>query len=339
MPLAGVARWTDSDWRAEHLAWADARLTERGRRASGAPEQRARPWATVFRIATDGTVAWSKANGPGPFHEGALLGVFGDVGAPGALLPLAVDADRGWVLLDDGGPTMRTLLAPDGRNGDADLDRWTRVLPAYAALQRHMEHHVDAMLDAGVPDERPSRLPGILTRLLETDDVWARVDEADRREADAARRRLRALAPVVAGLAAELAASAIPATVEHGDLHGNNIVIGDDGAPRFFDWGDAVVAHPLQTMTGTLRSIGHHAGLDAYATALDRVRDAYLEAWTDIAPRSVLARLVPLAMDLGHIAKAAAWERAVSGLAPAEMGGHHGATAAWLTDLAVRLAR
>lgn len=233
---------------------------------------------------------------------------------------------------------LRTLVAPDGRNGDTDLCRWEHVLPAYAALQRRMERHVEAMLGAGVPDERPGRLPETLARLLDTEAVWARVDKEDRPSADAARRRLRDLAPIVRDLAAELEASAIPPTIDHGDLHGNNIVIGDDGVPRFFDWGDAVVAHPFQTMAGTLGSIGHHAGLDPYGPDLDRVRDAYLEAWTEVASRSTLARLTPLAMDLGHIAKAGAWERALTGLTPDAMDGHHGATAAWLVDLAVRLA-
>lgn len=337
MPLAGIARWTDPDWRTAHLAWADERLAEHGRRRSGDVEARPRPWSTVFRLATDRGVAWSKANGPGSFHEGPLLEVLAGLSESRVLSPMTVDSERGWLLLDDGGATLRTQAAPDGRNGDTDMARWERILPLYADLQRRMEVHVEAMLGVGVPDLRPERLPETLARLLETDDVWARVDAADRTATDVARRRLRDLIPVVAEMAAALAASRIAATIDHGDLHGNNIVIDDDGTPRFFDWGDAVVGHPFQTLTGTLGSIGHHADLDAYGPALHRLRDAYLEAWTDLAPRSELVRLVPLAMDLGHVVKAAAWERAVAGLAPGAMGGHHGATAAWLADVEARL--
>lgn len=337
MALVGVARWTDADWLAEHLAWAEARLAEVGRRRIGDVEQRARPWSTVLRIPTDGGVTWSKANGPGALHEGPLLRVFAAVGLRGALLPLAVDPARGWLLIEDGGPTLRTLVAADGRNGDTDLGRWERILPAYAQLQRRAKGHVGAMLEAGVPDQRPARFPEALARLVESADVWARVDEADRPGTEVGRGRLAELAPLVADLAAELAASAIPATIEHGDLHGNNIVIGEGGEPRVFDWGDAVVSHPFLTLGGTLGSIAHHAGLGPYGPDLDRIRDAYLEAWTDIAPRSTLARLVPAAMDLGHITKAAAWERAMTGLTPDAMGGHHGATAAWLADLVPRL--
>lgn len=335
--LAGIARWTDPRWRSAHLAWADERLAEQGRRRVGDVEARPRPWSTVFRIPTDGGTAWSKANGPGPFHEGPLLEVMARAGATAVLLPLAVDLERGWLLLDDGGATLRSLPAPDGRNGDTDLARWERILADYADLQRWMEGHVEAMLAVGVPDLRPERLPETLARLLDTDELWARVDRADRPATDRARRRLRQLAPVVADMTGSLAASPIAATIDHGDLHGNNIVVGEDGSRRIFDWGDAVVGHPFQTLTGTLGSIGHHAGLDAYGPALDRSRDAYLEPWTDLAPRSELARLATFAMDLGHIVKAAAWERAVTGLAPGAMGGHHGATAAWLADFEARL--
>lgn len=331
------ARWTDPAWRTEHLAWAGDRLGELGRRVDGAVEQRTAPWSTVFRIPTDRGPAWSKANGPGAAHEGSLLDLLHRLGEPAALLPLAVDARRAWLLLDDGGPTLRSRPAPDGRNGDTDLAAWSRILPVYAALQRRSEGHVEAMLAVGVPDARQSAATETLDRLLADDAAWSRVADAARPATDAARARLRDLAPRVAELAAELAASPIPASVDHGDLHGNNIVFGPDGGPRVFDWGDAVVAHPFSTLTGTLGSIGHHVGLDAYGPKLDGVREAYLAAWAEFGPLSTLHRLATLAMDLGHIARAAAWERAVAGLAPAEMGGHHGATAAWLADLTQRL--
>lgn len=337
MPLSGVATWTDPRWREVHVGWAEARLKELGRRRVGEIEQRAVPWSTVIRIPTDGGIAWSKANGPGSAHEGPLLGVFRGLGETAALLPLAVAPAQPWLLLDDGGLTLRSRAAPDGRNGETDLDAWMRILPVYASLQRRAEQSVEALLAAGVPDLRPAGLPATLARLLDDDAVWSRVDADERDATDLARRRLRDLSPLVDDLAAELAASPIPATIEHGDLHGNNILMGLDGATTIFDWGDSAVAHPFATMTGTFSSIVHHAGLDIFGSDLDQVRDAYTEAWTDLVPRSGLARLVSLAMDLGHIGKAATWERAMTGLSPDQMGGYHGWPAGWLTDLVPRL--
>jgi hypothetical protein len=341
MPLRGVALWTDPAWRAGHLAWATDRLAEQGRTPVGEAEQRARPWSTVFRIPTDHGVAWSKANGPGAAHEGPLLEALRQAGETNVLLPRAVASDRPWLILDDGGPTLRSQVAADGRAGDTELATWIRILPTYARLQRRMEGHIEAMLAAGVPDERPAAYPAILARLLADDGPWTRVDDDDRDRAETTRSRLAVLAPVVRDLSAELAASVIQSTVEHGDLHGNNILIGTGTAttPRFFDWGDGVIAHPFGTLTSTFGSAAHHAGVDAYGPELHPVRDAYTQAWREYASTADLGRIATLAMDLGHLNKAVNWERALVGLPPDEMAGHHGATAAWLGDFVERLDR
>jgi hypothetical protein len=100
-----------------------------------------------------------------------------------------------------------------------------------------------------------------------------------------------------------------------------------------------VVAHPFATLTVTLNAIAHITGLAPEAPDLRRVRDAYLEAWTDVYPRASLDPIVELALDRGRIGRAAAWARALGGLAPDEMDGQGGASAAWLTDLVERLDR
>jgi len=253
------------------------------------------------------------------------------------MAPIAVDLDRGWLITADAGPTLRARPAADGRPGDQDMTTWAGLLPVYAAFQRGLTGMVDDLLAAGVPDERPSRYAAMLAELVADERIWTRVDIADRRRTDAARRRLSDLEPLVAALASTLSASAVPAAIDHGDLHGNNVVPAADGAFRLFDWGDAVVAHPFATLTTTLGSIGHHAGVDPYGPAVADVRDAYLSAWADIAPAPDMERVATLAMDLGHIGKAAAWERALMGLEPDEMAGFHGACAAWLADFADRL--
>ena len=127
-----------------------------------------------------------------------------------------------------------------------------------------------------------------------------------------------------------------PHTIQHDDLHGGNIVVGPAG-DRFFDWGDAVIAHPFATLNVTFNSIAHRTGRDLGDPAFDRLRDAYLEAWTDVAPRDVLLDAVGLARDLGCIGRALAWERALLDLAPDEMDGHGDAIAGWLVELGERL--
>ncbi len=333
----GIRTWTDPDWRAEALAWAEVSLDALGRGVTGPIEQpHIMPWSTAFRINTTGGVVWLKATGPGTAHEGPLLASLERHHVEHVLLPLASDHAHARLLFDDGGTTLRA--SGPGDTGDHDLAAWERVMAEYAGLQRTVERWSGELIAAGVPDERPDRLPAILDRLLDEDVIWTRVDEADAAAAVASRERLRDLRPSIAALAWRLATSGIDASVEHGDLHGRNVLVGPLGN-RIFDWGDATVSHPFGTLPATLGSIARRTELDLDGPEIARVRDAYTEAWTDVLPRSGLADVAGLALDLGHIGKATAWERALLGLTRDEMGGHHGGTAAWLIAFVERLDR
>ncbi len=329
--------WTDPDWRTATLAWATDRLVELGRRVTGEITQpHLRPWSTVFRIPTDTGLVWCKASGPGPAYEGPLLQAFAGHRIHGALLPLAIDAERALILFPDGGSTLRATR-PDG-TGDHDLEAWARVLRGYAGLQRATASFADELVDLGVPDLRPDRLAGVLSGFVEDEAIWARADPEDRVAANEARRRLPGLVPVVAAMAGELARSGIAATIQHDDLHGGNILVAA-GHDTIFDWGDASVAHPFGTLTTTMNSIEHHAGFDQHGPELGRLRDSYLEAWSDFASPAALLAAARSATILGAISRASSWERSFRGLTDDELDGHGGSTAAWLMELVDRLDR
>ena len=190
----------------------------------------------------------------------------------------------------------------------------------------------------GVPDGRPASLPETLQRLVATDSWWELVGPDDRAASDGARERLRGLGAWVAARARALDESGIAATIQHDDLHGGNVFVGPAGI-RFFDWGDSVVAHPFASMVTTLNSVAYRLGIEADDPLLARLRDAYLDAWTDVLPRAALAEVLAIALDLGRIGKAAAWARALDGLDPSDMDGHGDAPALWLLDLVERWTR
>jgi hypothetical protein len=112
------------------------------------------------------------------------------------------------------------------------------------------------------------------------------------------------MAPAVAEWCERLAASPLPASLDHNDLHPWNILAGG----RYYDWGDSVVAHPLAAMLVPLgfvqQSLG--AGRD-FAGA----RDAYLDVFADLAPHSELVETLALACRVAKIARALTWERAL----------------------------
>jgi hypothetical protein len=339
MHTAGRTTWTDPMWRAAILAWATDHAQTHGHRIAGEIDQpHVRPWSTVFRVPTDRGVLWCKGLGPGTAHEAPLLAAFGAWGRTDVVAPIAVDLERGWILSPDGGPTLR-MTREDG-TGDGDLSAWERILPRYAEFQRSIEPYCQELLSMGVPDGRPESLPAILDRLLEDDGVWdpTRMTAEDRAETTGARSALRQARSWIADRSAVLADSGIAPTIQHDDLHGGNIFVGPDGV-RFFDWGDAVLAHPFGTLTVTLNSIAHATDLPTDGPELVRLRAAYLEPWSAGRSGDELATIADAAIDLGRIARAAAWSRALTGVATDDLEDHGGAPAAWLGDLAERLAQ
>ena len=89
-----------------------------------------------------------------------------------------------------------------------------------------------------------------------------------------------------------------------------------DGHARFFDWGDAVVSHPFASAL-VLRSVVRWIlGVHDETAQERRILDAYLEPFTALAPRDELRDVVDVACEVGKVARALVWARAVALLPP-----------------------
>lgn len=295
--------WSSEQWQVRARSWVDERLSRAGRRVTGLVEPRVRPWSLVWRVPTADGPVWFKANNPGTVHEAALIAALAELTPERVLTPIAVDPEQGWSLLPDGGESLRDVLARD-----PDLTHWERALPGYAALQLATAPRADELVALGVPDHRPEVLAGHLAELL--DDREALLIGVEGGLSPDLHERLRAELPSYAERCRRLADVGIPATVQHDDLHDGNVFAGPAGY-RYFDWGDASVAHPFGTLLVTLRSIRHAKKLAADDTGLTRLRDAYLEAWTDRYDRRTLVEAADLAIGLGPVSRSLSWRRAL----------------------------
>jgi hypothetical protein len=316
--------WADPHWRDTALGWVGDRLGRHGRRVVGPVEPRIRPWSLVWRVPTDAGDAWFKANNPGTRHEAALLAALARLTPARVLDPIAVDADRGWSLLPDGGRSLRDVLGGD----PALLTRWERVLPEYADLQRTVAPRVGELLALGVPDHRPEVLPELFEALL--DDEESLLLGAQDGLGVEAHERLRAHRDEFAEQCRRLADSGVAPSVQHDDLHDGN-VFADDGH-RFFDWGDASVAHPFGTLLVTLNSVAHAFELPAGDPALARLRDAYLEPWSDQHDLATLREVARLAVRVTRVSRSLSWRRALMTPDP-DRARYASAVPGWLTEL------
>jgi hypothetical protein len=276
--------------RGEVEAWVRARVTPVG----AIEVAHERSWATVLRVPVAGGPVWFKACAAVQAFEPRLTASLFERWPDRVSEVLAHDADRGWLLLADGG-------APVAERGNPP-EAWLAALPRYAELQRGEAAHASDHLGQGVPDLRVETLP-------------ARFDELLRRKLpldDAEVGRLRGFAPRFDELCHDLATRGVPSSIQHDDLHHGNLYE-RDGRFRVLDWGDSSVSHPFASLVVTFRFLEETTKLPPGDPWFTRLRDAYLEPWG-----TGHAETFALAVHVGTFAHLFAWARQHDHLPPDE---------------------
>jgi hypothetical protein len=299
-----VSDWTDPVWLAEAHEWIHEQLDRLGVRVRGSVEQtHVQPWSTVLRVPTLGGDCWFKANIPACAHEGTVVRVLARERPDCVPELFAVEFERGWLLMGDGGERLREVIEQE-----RSLRRWLDLLPKYARLQIDVAHHANEFVDQGVPDRRLEKLASQYEQLLDQSEG---IGEGDLE-------RLRKLAPQVREMCDQLASYRIPETIQHDDLHDAQVFV-RDGSYVFFDWGDSCVSHPFFSMAVTLE--GQLAwGLDDIEGSEDigPYRDVYLQQFASYATLPSLNDAHTMALRLGWICRALNWHRIASTLKPAD---------------------
>ena len=308
IPDTGVAVWSSASWRETAVSWLDEQLAGAGIKRTGDVEQpHLRPWATVLRAPTNHGPVWLKAAGPNTAFEAGLYELLQRVVPGHVLTPIAVDTSRGWILLPDGGPPLAERL-----NGSDLVEALVIALPQYGQLQRDLAPHSEELLALGVTDMRASTLPRRFDEACEA--VAADVDQNGGPADQSTLERVAALRADVGSWCDQLVRAPGGASLDHNDLHPWNILMNEpDGQARFYDWGDSVVAHPFASMLVGLGYMqGHELKVSAGDPQILRLRDSYLDVFSDLAPHSELVASLELACRVGKIARALTWHRAVS---------------------------
>ena len=266
-----------------------------------------RPWSLVLRVPSSEGLLYYKEPVAFHAHEARLLEVLAQR-RPALVTEVLFSDEQGRMLMRDAGEQLEHILARD-----LDLRYWEQALPLYAELQIEAAADADELVAAGAFERRSSLLPAVYERL-----VAERPEGASEEE----HRRLLALVPEVERFCAR--PSPVPETINHDDLTFTSIFL-RGGACRFLDWGDACVSHPFFTLTVTLRVIELRHELLPGSAEVRRVRDAYLEPFTCLAPLAELGAEADEARRFGQICRAALraeadWE-------------HEAETVAWLLRL------
>ena len=299
--------WTNSDWMADARAWITGRLAERSIAQTGEWTQpHVRAWATAIRVPTDRGPMWFKATTPVLAHESRVTTFLSTIS--GGRTPEVIDSDpeRNWLLMADGGVTLRSLF-----NGSEDAKRLHELVKVYAGLQRDMVPHVESILEMGAPDCRLANFPGLFQAMIEQPDVLLVGQEGGLSRDEEL--RLQQFGPCVVAMCEELSGFGIPETIQHDDLHSNNVLV-NDGRTLVFDWGDCSVSHPFLSLLILLGGAARDLKCEIDDQKVRELRQAYLDVWELSISHAESSRACAIAEVLASISRALTWNRLAVGI-------------------------
>ena len=258
-------RVAEALWFEEATGWISEQVGAHGHRLVGPVEQpRIRPWSTQLVVPTDSGRWWFKANCRSLVFEPGLHDLLATLVPDAVDRPRAVDRERGWLLTADLGPTLH-------ESGEPTAQDWHAMVAENARLQAALASHGDDLLGTGLPDcgpvtvlDRFDRLLSMYTDLPEQHPAHVSTELAV---------RLSSARPRLVDAVAQLAASPLPVTWQHGDLHPGNAFRGASAGMRLFDFGDSQWAHALESLVvpfgwiTSLTQIAWDPILESYATA------------------------------------------------------------------------
>jgi len=311
------SRWETAEFRDELRAWCESHVGP----LTSMEQHKLRGWATVWRVTTADGAWFAKQNCPGQLFEQPLMSALARL-VPDRVIPVAAQSD-GFLLTPDQGPTFLETAG-------TDLENWVRLARDAALLQRELVPQLEVLVATGATPLRPVEAPAYVAARI---DQYAGLAEGDhRRLAPEVAERLRAHLPVVRRWAEQVAALGLPLTLNHNDLHENN-VFDIAGRLLFFDFGDSLVTDPLGILLVPLNLLADKLAAGADDPRLWRVVEAALEVWGDLAPAAELRAALPAALQLGRLGRVESWVRCQPSLSDDQLIEWGPAATAWLATL------
>ena len=297
---ASLQPWQREGWFTSAIAWIDEVLP-------GVSEVRQfATWCNscILRVTSVRGRSWFKAVPAHWAREPAVMVMLAELLAGRTPQVLALEVERGWMLLEDLDGQAADVLPVHERVG---------ALEAIGELHRASAHLTDALLAGGCLDRRPNVLSAQIAALAADPTVPLPGDLGS---------RLHAAVPRLQQLCAGLASVPIPPTLVHGDLHAGNIMRTDNHFV-VFDWSDACVADPFVDVLMFLTRLPDDPRLRM------TFRERYLDAWPDVT-RSEAATYVQLAEPLAAMHHAVTYRGIYDAFGPYEWWLFEGALPRWI---------
>lgn len=285
--------WSKAGWLHGAIEWILAQLSQEDLLPVAPIEQR-RAWqrSCILRVETKTGDIYFKALPKMFSHEILLLSdvmLNFPINVPDFL---ALDPDRNWMLMRDisGIPLMQV----------SDTFHFDEALLAYSCIQHHYIQQTSQLIRMGCPYRSLEKLSKDI-RILFSDDATMLVGSSIVGLSKQEFAELQTRTAYFVELCDQLEQYKLPYTIDHGDLHGNNIHFANNRYV-FFDWSDSSVTHPFLGIFSFVQDFQKRSpqSINAY----HRLRDVYLSTWKDYCSLDELRKAFDLALPLSIIHRA-----------------------------------
>lgn len=271
------------------FAWAKDTLSTHKIKMCGEFEPvRLMPWSKVYRVKTPCGFVFLKVVTP-PFDvELKLLPYLSGHFAEAVPHVIASSPEHFSLLMQDAGTPLRPVMQKNYQ-----LDLAILALQIYVHIQQDLSSRVDDLLKLGVPDWRLNTLPSHYLSLLDKKD-FLKHDGLTVNELS----KLQSLVEQVQTQCEQLASFPIPETIEHGDIHDNNILISEQKQLIIHDWGDTVITHPFFSLCSFIHSAKNQHKIEHLESILTQ---AYSDMWSKYDIKENLQNILALTNQLREV--------------------------------------
>ena len=279
--------WTENGWFGDISAW----MTRACERLVYVPEgiiRQSRAWtrSSILQLNTAKGRVYLKAVSEAFSHEPLLTQQLAKWYPENTPTVIAIDADKGWLLMEElRGTSLDTV---------ADVDTWEAAVRKFGKLQFSLTSRSETLRELGVSERPPHDLMNAMQALV--NDQAALCPNPQAALSEDSVELLHYMIPAVGDMAKALAEYQIPLSLEHGDLWPSNIMVGAEDF-IFFDWSDSSVSHPFFSMAFLLSELVHYLPLKHRP----RLLDAYLENWSTLNSMANLRKAFQLAEQLAPL--------------------------------------
>lgn len=243
------------------------------------------PWSTVLKINTPQGLVYCKQTPPDLFIEADILKKCRDL-CKIKDIPEVIAANKSlhcFLMKACGDASLRTVF-----DGQLNVDLLVQGLQVYRRMQQATAPHVDAFLQAGVPDWRLEHFPKLYLDFISNEDFLLT------HGLEAAQITiLKNATPKVEMLCQTLSKYGIPECLNHSDFHENNMLFSNTTKKvSIIDLGETAINHPFFVLAAFLKIPCNLYNVVVDSIEYKKLYDTCFNGWFD--DKKSMIRIVKL---------------------------------------------